>query len=159
MKNAAVDLRRAERHEAAAVADVWLQSRRASIPAIPRPTHSDEEVRAWFQTEVLPNQEVWVALAGEAIVALLVLDEDWVEQLYVSPAWMAEGIGSSLLDLAKALRPDGLQLKTFQSNAGAQRFYERHGFVAREVSAENEEGAPDIRYEWHSASAGHPPGI
>ena len=41
------------------------------------------------------------------------------------------------------------QLWTFQSNHGARRFYERHGFVAvQHTDGDNEEGAPDVRYEW-----------
>ena len=59
------------------------------------------------------------------------------------------GIGSALLDHAKARRPDGLDLWAFQSNTGARRFYERHGFVAvAETDGDNEEGAPDVRYRW-----------
>jgi hypothetical protein len=46
--------------------------------------------------------------------------------------------------------PEGLRLWTFASNAGAQRFYERHGFVEtrRTDGRDNEERAPDILYVW-----------
>ena len=52
--------------------------------------------------------------------------------------------------LAKALRPGGLELYTFQVNTGARRFYERHGFrvVDLDDGARNEEGQPDVRYRW-----------
>jgi len=55
------------------------------------------------------------------------------------------------LTLAKRERPGGLRLWTFESNTGAQRFYERHGFVAtdRTDGRNNEEGAPDILYVWN----------
>ncbi len=45
-----------------------------------------------------------------------------------------------------------LDLWTFQSNIGAQRFYNRHGFleVMRTDGAGNEERSPDIRYRWTS---------
>ena len=38
------------------------------------------------------------------------------------------------------------------SNVGAQRFYERHGFVEidRTDGRRNEERAPDILYAWHA---------
>ena len=60
------------------------------------------------------------------------------------------GIGAELLKLAKRERPTGLRLWTFASNAGAQRFYERHGFVEarRTDGSDNEEGEPDILYLW-----------
>ena len=60
-----------------------------------------------------------------------------------------QGIGSRLLERAKAERPDGLDLWTFQANTGARRFYERHGFVeVARTDGDNEEGEPDIRLRW-----------
>jgi GNAT superfamily N-acetyltransferase len=136
--------------DAAAVADLWLLSRRASIPAIPAPVHSDAEVHDWFATVVLPSRETWVVDdASAAVVALLVLDGAWVDQLYVDPGRTGRGLGARLLSLAKAQRPDGLHLWTFQSNTGARRFYERHGFTAiGTTDGDNEEGAPDVHYRW-----------
>jgi hypothetical protein len=50
------------------------------------------------------------------------------------------------------LRPTGLSLWTFQSNLGARRFYEAHGFVAQGgTTGDNEEQAPDIHYQWRPA--------
>lgn len=54
-------VRPARRADAPAVADLWLRSRRASEPAIPAPIHTDDEVRAWFASIVLPAGETWVA--------------------------------------------------------------------------------------------------
>ena len=74
----------------------------------------------------------------------------WIEQLYVAPDRLGQGIGSRLVDLAKTRSPDGLTLWTFQVNERARRFYERHGFVAVELTdgSGNEERQPDVRYEW-----------
>jgi GNAT superfamily N-acetyltransferase len=69
--------------------------------------------------------------------------------LYVEPSHVGKGAGSRLLEQAKRLCPAGLDLWTFQSNAGARQFYESHGFVpVDETSGDNEEGAPDVRYHW-----------
>lgn len=107
-------IRRARADEAKAVADVWLRSRAAAQPAIPAPVHSDDDVRGWFATTVLPSRDVWVAVdETDAVVAVLVLDDGWVDQLYVDPGWTGRGIGSALLAVAQAARPDGLQLWTF----------------------------------------------
>jgi GNAT superfamily N-acetyltransferase len=119
------------------------------MPAIPAPVHTDDEVRGWFAEVVLVERETWVAEVDGAILALLVLDGPWVDQLYVDPPATGQGLGSRLLARAKAERADGLDLWTFQASASARRFYERHGFdeVAR-TDGDNEEGAPDVRLRW-----------
>jgi GNAT superfamily N-acetyltransferase len=59
------------------------------------------------------------------------------------------GVGTALLDWAKELRPEGLRLTTFESNVGARRFYDRHGFrVVGGTDGDNEEGAPDLHLAW-----------
>lgn len=149
-----VEIRRAGPDEALEIAEVWLRSRLAAVPAIPPPVHADDEVRAWFAEVVLPTREVWVAEESGDVVAVLVIDGQWVDQLYVDPSHTGAGVGTKLLDVAKVRRPDGLELWTFASNVGARRFYERHGFVATDsTDGDNEEGAPDVRYSWTPSAA------
>jgi NAD(P)H-dependent flavin oxidoreductase YrpB (nitropropane dioxygenase family)/GNAT superfamily N-acetyltransferase len=139
--------RRARPDEAGAIADLWLRARYASIPAIPPPAHSDDEVREWFASVVVPSRDLWV-LGHASPIALLVFEDDWIDQLYVDPEWTGRGVGSRLIDFAKDQR-ERLDLWTFQSNVGARRFYERHGFVAvEETDGDNEEHAPDVHYRW-----------
>jgi GNAT superfamily N-acetyltransferase len=149
-----VTLRRAVSADARAVADVWLRSRRAAVADVPAPVHPDDEVRHHFETVLVPTRETWLAEADGVVVAVLVLDGGELDQLYVDPDWQRGGIGSQLVLLAQSRRPGGLALWTFQSNLGARRFYERHGFVAVDWTdgSTNEERAPDVRYVW----AGHP---
>jgi GNAT superfamily N-acetyltransferase len=150
-----VNLRRAEATDAVAATEVLIASREASIGAIPAFVHSDEEIRRWVQTGLIAHCDVWIAEAEDHhALALLVLDEDWIDQLYVRPDAAGLGIGSRLIELAKEQRPDGLQLRTFATNAGAQRFYERHGFVIAEQNdgSANEEKQPDLRYVWLGAT-------
>lgn len=135
--------------DARAVADLWLRSRRSAVPSIPPPVHDDDEVRAWFQDVVLPKGDTWVVELEDQLVGILVLDDVWIDQLYIDPSWTSRGLGSRLLDFAKEVRPDGLDLWTFSANTGARRFYERHGFIpVGETDGHNEEGAPDVRYHW-----------
>lgn len=119
------------------------------MPAIPPPIHTGGKVHTWFEQVVLPTKEVWVAEEGAEIVALLVLEAGWIDQLYVEPDRTGQGLGARLIEVAKQRRPAGLKLWTFEANVGARRFYEHHGFVATgATNGDNEEGAPDIRYEW-----------
>jgi GNAT superfamily N-acetyltransferase len=146
-----VTFRRGAATDARAAADLWLGARKAALGVIPAPVHSDDEVRAWFASHVVRESELWIAEDPTGSLAgILVLDGPWLEQLYVEPTLIGRGVGSALLRLAKRQRPEGLRLRTFASNTGAQRFYERHGFVAtrRTDGRDNEEGAPDILYVW-----------
>lgn len=128
---------------------MWLRSYTAALPGVVR-AHDDDEVREWFQYIVVPERETWVAVAGSAVVGVLVLDDGWVDQLYLEPEWRGRGLGDRFVELAKERRPEGLELWTFEVNGPAQRFYERHGFAEAERTdgRSNEEREPDIRYVW-----------
>ena len=141
-------LRRAAPEDAPAVAELFLDSFHATYE-FPL-AHTDDEVRGWVRDHLIPEAETWVAIDDERAVALLVVAPGWIEQLYVEPTRLGQGIGSRLVDLAKTRSPDGLTLWTFQVNERARRFYERHGFVAVELTdgSGNEERQPDVRYEW-----------
>jgi len=152
-----VTIRRATAEDLEAVADVYLASRRAAYPAIPPSVHADEDVRTWMAGRIEAATQLFVAEGvGGRVVAMMVLDGNWLDQLYVDPAHAGSGVGSQLLEFAKMVRPAGLQLWTFESNTGARRFYERHGFVPAERTdgSRNEERAPDIRYVWPPRHAG-----
>ena len=148
-------IRRGGRADARAAADLYLRARAAALRAgsIPAGVHDDDDVRGYFASHIVEDCELWVAEEDGALAGILVLDGDMVDQLYVEPRLTGRGIGSALLAVAKRERPEGLRLWTFQSNAGAQRFYERHGFVAvrRTDGRDNEERAPDVLYAYGGA--------
>jgi GNAT superfamily N-acetyltransferase len=131
-------------------AAVWWRSRHAEGSQLPPAIHSAEQVATWFADVLLPDGETWVAVDDDRIVAVLTLDGDDLDQLYVDPGAAGQGIGSVLVDLAKDLRPGGLALWTFQTNIRAQSFYRRHDFheVRRTDGSANEERAPDVRMVW-----------
>ena len=143
-------LRRARPDDADALADLYLRARHAASATIPAPAHSGGEVRKRMACRVVAQCEVWVAESVDGVVVgLLVLDGEWIEQLYVEPTQTGRGIGGGLVEHAKRERPGGLRLWTFESNVGAKRFYQQHGFRAADRTAgDNEEGAPDVLYVW-----------
>jgi len=147
--------RRARPDDAESIADVYLASLRATYD-FPL-AHSEQQVRRWIADVLLPTEEVWVAVGpgpDRPIVAMMALTSDTLDQLYVTPGWIGRGIGERLITLAKARRPVGLDLYTFQVNSGARRLYERHGFVevGRGDGSSNDEGQPDVRYAWRPSS-------
>ena len=144
-----VILRRAVASDAAEVGAIWLASFRATygFPDV----HPDDEVLRWVREVLVPTEETWLAIDPDGSIAgFMALDGDQLDQLYLRPGRSGHGIGARLLHLAMTRRPAGLSLYTFQVNDGARRFYERHGFVAVAFGdgSANEEGQPDVRYEW-----------
>ena len=150
-------IRPGRRADARAAADLYLRARAAALSAgsIPPGIHDDDDVRAHFAAHIVQDCELWLAEEDGVLAGILVLDGDMIDQLYVEPGRTGRGIGSALLAVARRERPEGLRLWTFQSNAGAQRFYERHGFVAvqRTDGRGNEERAPDVLYARGGAQA------
>lgn len=146
----AYQLRQASADDAGHVTDLWIGSRRAAQPMIPAAVHSDGEVFDWIASIVIPRQETWLAEAHSQVIGMMSLTDGWIDQLHLDPDWTGRGVGSALIRLAQERYPQGLQLWTFESNRGAQRLYERHGFVASEKTGggHNEEQSPDIRYVW-----------
>jgi GNAT superfamily N-acetyltransferase len=148
-------IRRGGAQDARAAADLYLRAREAALRAgsIPAGVHDDDDVRGYFGSHIVEDCELWVAEDDGALAGILVLDGEFVDQLYVEPALTGRGIGSALLAVAKRERPQGLQLWAFQTNADARRFYERHGFVAvRQTDGrDNEERAPDVLYQYRSS--------
>ena len=144
-----VRVRPATVSDAAEIADVYLASFHATYE-FPL-AHTDDEVRTWIRDVLVARGHAWVALdADDAVVAMMAVNAGDLDQLYVRPDRLGQGIGRQLLDVAKAQSPDSLTLYTFQVNDRARRFYERNGFVAEWFGdgSANEEGQPDVRYAW-----------
>lgn len=102
------------------------------------------------------HEDIWVADDDGRVVGFLAIEYsrtmrgETLEKLYVEPDEQGRGVGTALLEQAKALRPGGLHLWVFQKNTGARRFYERHGFrlVKLTDGADNMEHEPDALYAW-----------
>ncbi len=153
MSASAPVLRPATSADAAAVAEVFLASRKRFVAFAPL-AHDDDDVRAWIAGTVLPAGDTWVAELAGRVVALISLSRTddavhWIDHLYVDPLHVDHGIGTALLGLALERSGRPLRLYTFVANDGARRFYERHGFavIAQGDGSGNEEGQPDLLYE------------
>lgn len=111
--------------------------------------HKLEEDRAFWSGYLFSNCAIWGAVLQGELIGVIAFREGWIDQLHILPQMQGQGIGSRLLDLAKASHAR-LDLWTFQKNAGARRFYENRGFeIVRETDgADNEEHEPDILYSW-----------
>nr|WP_246742356.1 GNAT family N-acetyltransferase [Microvirga splendida] len=131
-----------------AVARLHREVRRACLPYLPE-IHSPEQDLAFFQGHVFPSSTIWLAEDESRLIGFAVLKQDWLDHLYVDPAWHGRGAGLALLTAVRE-KAEELNLWTFQANAQARRFYERHGFRLVELTdgSGNEECTPDAHYRW-----------
>ena len=105
--NAEPQLRRGTGADANIAAEVYLRARHHAVPEIPPLAHPDDEVRQWMH-RVLDEQEAWLAVADDGtLLGLMVLDGDWVEQLYMDPARTGRGLGTRFVELAKQRKRAG----------------------------------------------------
>jgi len=150
-------LRHATLEDAVTIADLYTAARVAAVPQMPQAVHTNAEDRAYVAARLAEDGvEIWVAESDGELLGFASITETWLNGLYVRPDRTGEGIGTVLLELVQALRPDGLGLWVFETNLGAQRLYLRHGFVEveRTDGSDNEEKSPDIRMLWPGADAG-----
>jgi ribosomal protein S18 acetylase RimI-like enzyme len=142
-------IRRARPEDAEAIAETFTASFETLLTFLPS-LHTHEEHRHFINEIVPRDHEIWVAEDEGRVVGVGALGESTLGHLYVHPDFHGRGHGTALLDKAKELRPDGFTLWTFPANEWACRFYERHGLCPIEYGdgSGNEEGVPDVRYEW-----------
>ena len=154
-------LRPAVATDAERIAAILIDVRFAFMPYAPL-VHSAAEVRAWVREFLVPSGGIVVAESNGTVVGAVSTERkdacSWITQMAVDPAYVGNGIGSMLLQHVLGACPLPIRLHTFQANAGARRFYERHGFRPTDFSdgQGNEERCPDVLYELAAAPRGRP---
>jgi putative acetyltransferase len=119
--------------------------------------HIDFNARvAWWRErwrqELIPVAHVIVAECDDGLAGFVTVDPAtrYLDQIVVAPEHWGGGAAAALLDEAKRLSPDGLDLLVNKDNARAIRFYEKHGF-AYDGEAENPvSGRPVNRMQWRA---------
>lgn len=144
--------------DARAVADLWHRAGRAAYDFIPTwQAFTRERAHEVFPKAVVEGKDLWVAVEDERPVGYLALDGPTLDRLYVDPPAQGRGVGTALLEHAKALHPGGLELVTHRANRRARRFYDRHGFVPVAYgTSPPPESIPDVRYRWAPTAEARP---
>lgn len=147
-------LRRAGHADMGAVARLHRHVRKTCLPYLPE-LHTRQQDLAFFEEHVFPSSTIWLAEDDGKLIGFAVLKQDWLDHLYVDPMWHGRGVGLALLTAVQEGAAE-LNLWTFQANAQARRFYERHGFRLIELTdgSGNEERTPDALYRWTRRQAG-----
>ena len=148
-----ISIRKATPEDAKDITNVYLASRKHFLPYATL-AHSDERIYDWLRHLLTQNQPMFVAVDSGAIVGMMILANrdhiGWIDQLYLLPEKISLGIGSILLETAKAELGSPIRLHTFQENRRALHFYERHGFriLSLNDGRHNEEHCAEALLEW-----------
>ena len=127
---------------------MWRDSKEQAI--CQKEIHSFEE-HVYFLNQIVPKHfHIDIALINQQVVGMIAYNDEEINQLYIHVDYQGFGIGQSFLDIAKSHSSGKLTVTTFELNKNAQRFYEKHGFQIVGRGHENEEGLPDIQYEWYA---------
>ena len=136
--------------EADDVAGVWHRSGRVAYPYLPTwQAFTYNQALPVFREHIARKCRIWMGLNDTTIVAFLAMDGSIIDRLYVEPTHWRRGWGDQLVEFAKSLSPNGLELFTHQENTMARALYEKHGFKAvRFGISPPPESAPDVTYRW-----------
>jgi len=134
----------------AAVALLWRRAREETFPDFQRTKgHTFEEDCVYLRDEILPNNQVWVAELDGQCAGFMAQRGNFIDQLFVDPAYQRQGVGQAFLVQARQLSPASLRLFTFQSNTKGRAFYEKNGFRPVKFGlSPPPENEPDVEYQW-----------
>jgi GNAT superfamily N-acetyltransferase len=110
--------------------------------------HSLSEQEEFFLTKVLVDNDVRLAFFEGQLVGFIAATIAAVAQLYVRKGFQRRGVGSAMLNWAKARSLGSLWLYTFAKNHAARAFYETQGFVAIAHGFEPSWQLEDVKYCW-----------
>ena len=141
-------IRRARSEDAEAIARIFRESRAEAMPWLPVLHDPDDELQH-FRGRVETNEVFVLEREGE-VAGFAILNGDELDGFYVAPEHQRAGVGAALFRHVQELRPERFGFWVFRDNLRSRRFYESHGAWSLYATdgAENEERAPDVRYEW-----------
>ncbi|BAZ33520.1 GCN5-related N-acetyltransferase (plasmid) [Cylindrospermum sp. NIES-4074] len=130
------------------IVQLWYGTWHQTFPHLQHPQTYSEWKQKFY--ELAENGDIFVTEVENSIAgfAVILTKEQCLSQLFVDKNYQNLGIGSALLNVAKRLCPQGLNLYTLQENLKARAFYEKHGFQARKFSINEFNGQPNVEYYW-----------
>ena len=131
---------------------MWRASFEAGVGIVD--PHPLSQQREYFLSEVLPRNNVRFAIVANQLVGFVAATTESIAQLYIRVGYQRRGIGTRLLEWAKAQSTGSLWLYTFARNRGARAFYERNGFIDIAHGFEPTWQLDDVKYQWVSATPG-----
>jgi putative acetyltransferase len=129
--------------------DLWLHSWQVAYPALDFSARIDWWRQRW-RCDLVPHAAITVAERSGQMVGFVTVDRrtGYLDQIVVAPeAWGSEA-GALLIEEARRLSPQGLDLHVNQDNTRAIRFYDKHGFTISGQDVNPRSGAPVYKMSW-----------
>ncbi len=132
------------------IVELWCATKQVAYPYLPlEQSYSFEDNFNFFRDHIFAECQIWLVEEAGSPLGFLAMNGSFIDRLYILPEAQRRGIGTVLIQHAKALSPQGLELFTHQENVSARAFYEKHGFQAvRFGISPPPESAPDVEYHW-----------
>jgi putative acetyltransferase len=113
-----------------AAIELWRRTWQYHFPHIDFAARESWWRERWRQ-ELVPVAKVVVAERNGTIAGFVTIDPKtrYLDQIVVAPESWGSGAATALLDEAKRLSPQGVELLVNKDNLRAIRFYEKNGFA------------------------------
>jgi len=136
--------------EPAAIA-LWQRTWQLAYPNLDFAARVDWWRERW-NNELVPNARIVVAELDGAMVGFITVDAaGYIDQIVVAPEAWGTPTAGALIDAAKRIAPQGLELLVNQDNTRAIRFYIKQGFAITAADTNPRSGAPLHRMGWRPA--------
>jgi putative acetyltransferase len=108
--------------------------------------------RARWRNELVPVATIVLAETDGTLAGFVTVDpkSKYLDQIVVASEQWGAGVALALLDEAKRISPNGLDLLVNKDNARAIRFYQKHGFVYAGEDKNPVSGKPVNRMTWRT---------
>ena len=142
-------LRRYNARDEEAANALWLRTWQAAYPQIDFAERLDWWRERW-RKELVPTCEITIAEGDGGMIGFVTVDPKtrYLDQMVVAPDQWRFGVGTALIDEAKRVSPEGLDLDVNIDNARAIGFYRRQGFSISGAGVNPISGRPVHRMSW-----------
>lgn len=108
------------------------------------------DLRARLRQEVATGWSLFVVDDQGTLAGMLALhlSDNYLDQLFVAPAYQGRSVGRHLLDFTRQLLPDEIWLRCARGNEKAWHWYEREGFVFENEKPNPLNGLMMKYYRW-----------
>ena len=142
-------IRHARADEYDEVARVWMESW-VSTGLAEASNFLLANLRARIRREIEDGWSLFVADDNGTIAAMLALHlpKNYLDMLFVGPAYQGQSLGRKLLAFTRTQMPDEIELRCVRENEKAWRWYEREGFVFEKQEVNPMTGFMMKCYRW-----------